>query len=184
MTPDNLSFFHRFAVTQHSQLVDNSLDSNDLTSTVNAITMTAGTTNLEIVSFDRGYGNVSHRFCLSTIWQVTDGGEKYKQVCFTLSAHELDTLSDSGASDGVFSWIELRSNLLHRESDRAYLYVKHWLMASNVASACAKRPHMPINGTPRLPQTLASLGRSVSDARSRMAAGFRGAFAVSSMRSR
>lgn len=136
LTPDNLSFFHRFALTQHSQLDNNSLGSNDLLSTTNAITMSAGTTNFEIASFDRGHGNVSQRVCLRTMLQVTNGGEKYRQFYFTLSAHELYTLLDSGASDGSFPWTELLSNLLHRESDRAYLHVQQRLMTTSVALAC------------------------------------------------
>lgn len=135
LTPDNLSFFHRFPVTPNPNQTAQPSDPNDLPAIVNSLAESAGHSSLEIASVDRGSAEgVWHILCLTIIPRKKEDSEplaKATRYTFHLSEEKLKRLL--GLQNRLdHPWLALVSNLLNRESDRAYLQVMQQLIAVDV----------------------------------------------------
>lgn len=134
LAADNLSFFHRFPVNPDANLQAQSSGPDDLLATVSGLAASTGHSSLEIASVDRGgEEGVWHALCL-TISPRTENSENLTtatRYTFYLSEERLErVLGLRNRHD--HPWLALVSNLMDRESDRAYLHVMQQLLAVDV----------------------------------------------------
>ncbi|GAB7323611.1 hypothetical protein MBLNU13_g07101t2 [Cladosporium sp. NU13] len=128
LTPDNLSFFHRFPVNPTVRFTPRLETASDLLA-INTLAAAAGRSHLECVSFFDADGQVQHIICLTVSWAHDDAASGSMQYTYQPSDIELACTFGMNAAHNAQSWLDLLFNLVYRCSDRAYLHVQEQLRA-------------------------------------------------------
>ena len=130
LTPDNLSFFHRFPVNPMVRFLPRLEIATDLLA-INTLAAAAGRSYLECVSFSNAEGQVQHIICLRVSWAHDDAAYGPTHYIYQLSDIELTCTFGLNAAHNAHPWLDLLFNLVYRCSDRAYLHVQEQLRAQN-----------------------------------------------------
>lgn len=128
LTPDNLSFFHRFPVNHMVRFLPRLEIAPDLLA-INKLAAAAGRSHLECVSFFDADGQVQHIVSLTVSWAHDDAACGPAQYTYQLSDVELTCMFGLNAAHNAHPWLDLLFNLVYRCSDRAYLHVQEQLRA-------------------------------------------------------
>jgi len=129
LTPENLSFFHRFPVNPMVRFLPRLEVASDLLA-INTLAAAAGQSHLECVSFVDASGVLQHLISLTVTWtHNNDDPANTRQYTYQLSDLELKCTFALNAAHNAHPWLDLLFNLVYRVSDRAYLHVHEQLRA-------------------------------------------------------
>lgn len=128
LTPDNLSFFHRFPVNPMVRFPPRLEIASDLLA-IDTLAAAAGQSHLECVSFFDADGQVQHMIRLTVSWAHRNDGSGPSQYTHQLSDIELTCTFGLNATHNAHPWLDLLFNLVYRCSDRACLHVQEQLRA-------------------------------------------------------
>lgn len=121
-TSTNLAFWHRFAIDPNSDgylcpKPGAELKPHEMVALIDSLECSAGTSDLDIASFDSGSERgIVHVFYLYVSWATCS--RAFHGEC-RIPANQLDQLVKSSRHP----WLALVSDLIYRSSDRAYLHV-------------------------------------------------------------
>lgn len=130
LSPDNLSFFHRFPVRPMARFMPHLVLASDLLS-INSLATAPGQSHLECVSFFNAAGVIRHRISLTVSWAHGDAAPGRTQYTWQLSDFQLTSTLGLNAAHNAHPWLDLLFNLVFRCSDRAYLHVQEQLRAQD-----------------------------------------------------
>jgi hypothetical protein len=133
LSPDNISFFHRFPVNPMVRFLPRLEIASDLLAT-NTLAAAAGQSHLGCVSFVDGRGGVQHIICLKVAWAHEDEASSATHYTYQLSDVELRGTFALNAAHNAHPWLDLLFNLAYRCSDRAYLHVREQLRTQEFTS--------------------------------------------------
>jgi hypothetical protein len=133
LTPDNLSFFHRFPVNPMVRFLPRLEIASDLLA-INTLAAAAGQSHLECVSFFDAFGEVQHIVRLTVTWAHEDDASNATHYTYQLSDVELRGTFALNAAHNAHPWLDLLFNLVYRCSDRAYLHVQEQLRLQDLTT--------------------------------------------------